>query len=345
MLKKFMDGLAFGAGFGGSVWALVREEDSGAFLERPESYFNTVRLGILMYGLYPTRFSSPSVPVKPIARLVTRILGLRELPAGSSISYGRTFHTERRTLVATLPIGFADGYPKALSNTGDVLVRGRRARVLGQVCMDATMVDVTLPGSLDNLWPVMGPVVDADFGPEIEAYLATRGPEAPKTVADLVAGAEAPAIADSPTPLNPARIQGFRDAIASGGYASEGRRKSIEELMPDVRNKLLALLEDGGLDGLVFPTMPCPASPRHDAEDARYACEIDDPYRPCYMASTSGFPEITVPAGFTAADEMPAGLSFLGRPFSETELVRMALDFEQAAGARQVPAHTPVLGP
>lgn len=117
--------------------------NSGAFLEWPESYFSTVRLGILMYGLYPTRFSAPSVPVEPIAQLKTRILSLRDLPAGSSISYGRTFRTERPTRVATLPIGFADGYPKALSNTGDVLVRGLRARVLGQVCMDAMMVDVT----------------------------------------------------------------------------------------------------------------------------------------------------------------------------------------------------------
>ncbi len=117
--------------------------NSGAFLEWPESYFNTVRLGILMYGLYPSRFSEPTVPVHPIARWKTRILSLRELPAGASISYGRTFRTERPTIVATLPIGFADGYPKALSNTGDVLVRGQRARVLGQVCMDAVMVDVT----------------------------------------------------------------------------------------------------------------------------------------------------------------------------------------------------------
>lgn len=117
--------------------------NSGAFLDLPESYFSTVRLGILMYGLYPTRFSTPSVPVTPIARLKTEILQLKEVPPGTSISYGRTFRTDRTTRVATLPIGFADGYPKALSNTGDVLVREKRARVLGQVCMDAMMVDVT----------------------------------------------------------------------------------------------------------------------------------------------------------------------------------------------------------
>lgn len=117
--------------------------NSGAYLDLPESYFSTVRLGILMYGLYPTEFSTPAIPTRPIATLKTRVLGLRTLPAGASVSYGRTFRTERPTRLATLPIGFADGYPKALSNVGDVLVRGQRARVRGQVCMDAMMVDVT----------------------------------------------------------------------------------------------------------------------------------------------------------------------------------------------------------
>jgi amidase len=208
----------------------------------------------------------------------------------------------------------------------------------------AELVPVELPAPLDNLWPVMGPVVDADFGPEIEAYLAGRDSGTPKTVADLIARAEDPAVTGSATPLNPARIQGFRDAADAGGYASEERRKSLEERVPDVRRKLKALLDDQELDALVFPPRPCPASPRHDAEDASYACDIDDPYRPCYMASTSGFPEITVPAGFTASDAMPVGLSFLGRPFSETRLVGLGLDFERAAGARRVPAHTPERG-
>jgi amidase len=206
----------------------------------------------------------------------------------------------------------------------------------------AELVDIELPEPLDNLWPVMGPVVDADFSVEIEAYLATLPEGAPRTVEELIAAAEAPAIAESATPLNPARIEGFRDAAASGGYDSEARRRSVEELMPEVRAKLVALLDDAALDALVFPTMPCPASPRHDAEDSRYTCDIDDPYRPCYMASTSGFPEITVPAGFTS-HVLPVGLSFFGRPFSEQRLIGLAFDFEQATAARRPPVHTPPL--
>jgi len=142
--------------------------NSGAYLDLPESYFSTVRLGILMYGLYPTRFSSRSVAVTPIAQMKTRILHLKEVPAGTSISYGRTYRTDRRTLVATLPVGFADGYPKALSNTGDVLVRGQRARVLGQVCMDAMMVDVT-------------DIPDAATGDEVVIFGRQKDTEIPVT--------------------------------------------------------------------------------------------------------------------------------------------------------------------
>jgi amidase len=207
----------------------------------------------------------------------------------------------------------------------------------------ATLVEVELPAPLDNLWSIMGPVVDGDFGPQIADYLADLPKGAPRTVADLIARAEAPRIAGSATPLNPARIQGFRDAEASGGYESAARKRSLEELMPAARLRLLALLDDERLDALVFLTVPCPASVCHDTKDPSYVCDIDDCYRPCYLANTTGHPEITVPAGFTATDNMPVGLSFLGRPFSEERLIGLAFDFEQAAQVYRIPVHTPSL--
>jgi amidase len=206
----------------------------------------------------------------------------------------------------------------------------------------AELVEVELTEPLDSLWPVMGPVVDADFGPQIEAYLATLPDGTPRTVGDLIERAESPTIANSETPLNPARIQGFSDAAASGGYDSEARRSSLEELVPAVRAQLLAIFDGNGIDALVFPTMACPASNRHDAEDPTYVCDIDDPYRPCYMASSSGFPEITVPAGFTT-HTLPVGISFFGRPFTEQRLIGLAFDFEQATMARSAPTTAPSL--
>jgi len=206
----------------------------------------------------------------------------------------------------------------------------------------AELVDVALPEPMDNLWPVMGPVVDADFGPQIEAYLSGLPSGAPRTLADLIARAEDPAIADSATPLNPARLQGFRDAAASGGYKSKGRLHSLEELIPGIRKQVLNIMNEKNLDALVFPTMACPASPCHDRTDGTYICKSDDPYTPCYLASTTGFPEISVPAGVTS-NVMPAGISFLGRPFSEERLIGLGYDFEQLSNARRVPVNTPSL--
>jgi amidase len=206
----------------------------------------------------------------------------------------------------------------------------------------ARLVEIELPEPLDNLWSVMGPVVDAEFKAQIEAYLATLPGDAPRTVGDLIELAESSAIADSSTPLNPARIQGFRDAEESGGYESDARAKSVENSIPKVRQMVLGILDGEELDALVFPTMACPASPRHDVEDPTYICEIDDPYRPCYLASTTGFPEITVPGGFTG-DGLPVGISLLGRPFAEQRIVGLAYAFEQRTLARGVPRHTPSL--
>ncbi|HUE38332.1 MAG TPA: alanine racemase C-terminal domain-containing protein, partial [Candidatus Binatia bacterium] len=88
-----------------------------------------------------------TLELRPTMRLRTRVLQLRRLPEGSGVGYDQTFVTERESLIATLPIGYADGYARALSNRGEVLVRGRRARVVGRVSMDLTMIDVTeVPG-------------------------------------------------------------------------------------------------------------------------------------------------------------------------------------------------------
>jgi len=83
------------------------------------------------------------VALKPVLSWKTRILQLKKIPKGSSISYGQTFVTRRESLIATLPVGYADGYPRLLSNRGAVLVRGKRAPIVGRVCMDLTMIDVT----------------------------------------------------------------------------------------------------------------------------------------------------------------------------------------------------------
>lgn len=104
--------------------------------------YEAVRPGIMLYGCRPGPEAS-GVALQPVLALTTKISLLKRVPADTPISYGRTFVTRRESLIAVLPIGYADGYPRALSNRGVVLVRGRRAPVVGRVCMDLTMIDAT----------------------------------------------------------------------------------------------------------------------------------------------------------------------------------------------------------
>ncbi len=120
--------------------------NSAATLTRPDTHFTLVRPGIVLYGVPPAGMTAPS-GLRPAMRLVTHIAQLKNVPSEFPVSYGQTFVTRRPSLIATLPIGYADGYSRALSNRAFVLVHGQRAPIVGAVCMDLTMVDVTdVPG-------------------------------------------------------------------------------------------------------------------------------------------------------------------------------------------------------
>jgi alanine racemase len=117
--------------------------NSAAVITLPAAHYNMVRPGLMLYGVYPSPQPARQISLKPALSWKTRILQLKKVPAGSSISYGQTFVTKRDSVIATLPVGYADGYSRLLSNRGEVLVHERRAPVVGRVCMDLTMVDVT----------------------------------------------------------------------------------------------------------------------------------------------------------------------------------------------------------
>jgi alanine racemase len=96
-----------------------------------------------MYGLHPSAEVAPAVSLKPALALKSHVARVRTLPAGASISYGRTYITSRPTPVALVPVGYGDGYHRVLSNQGHVLIRGQRAPIVGRICMDQFVVDVT----------------------------------------------------------------------------------------------------------------------------------------------------------------------------------------------------------
>lgn len=121
--------------------------NSAAALELPEMHLDAVRVGIALYGLRPNADVAPPVELRPALSLHSHVARVRTLPAGESISYGRTYITERPTTVALVPVGYGDGYPRLLSNRAHVLIGGQRAPIVGRVCMDQFVVDVShIPG-------------------------------------------------------------------------------------------------------------------------------------------------------------------------------------------------------
>ena len=127
----------------GIIVPLAHAANSGATIRFPHSHFSLVRPGIALYGYHTLPDGVPSLDLRPILSLRTKILQVRTLKPGDSVSYNRTFVAKRPSTIAVLPVGYADGYNRRLSNRGVVLIQGRRAPIVGLVCMDMTMVDVT----------------------------------------------------------------------------------------------------------------------------------------------------------------------------------------------------------
>ena len=117
--------------------------NSAAILQFPESHFDLVRPGLILYGLLPFENALNKMNLKPVMSIKTRIIFLKKVPKGTPISYGKIYVTNRTTRIATLPIGYADGYSHLLSNKAQVLIRGKHMPIIGKICMDMCMVDVT----------------------------------------------------------------------------------------------------------------------------------------------------------------------------------------------------------
>ncbi|WP_346915238.1 alanine racemase [Clostridium sp.] len=118
--------------------------NSGAIIDMPETYLNGVRPGIILYGYYPSNeVSKDNLSIKPALTLKAKISHVKELDKDMYISYGKTFKTNKKTIVATLPIGYGDGYPRALGENAKIIVNGKFAKIIGRICMDQCMIDVT----------------------------------------------------------------------------------------------------------------------------------------------------------------------------------------------------------
>ncbi len=140
----------------GYLWMKKRLEENGVtfqyyhccnsagIIDVKEANLDLVRAGISTYGLYPSEeVEKENVPLKPALELVSHVAHVKWVDEGTPVSYGGTYITKRRTRIATIPVGYGDGYPRSLSNKGYVLIHGKEAPILGRVCMDQFMVNVT----------------------------------------------------------------------------------------------------------------------------------------------------------------------------------------------------------
>jgi len=146
---------------------VLHAANSGAIARMPHAWLDMVRPGLVSYGISPSPETTP-LDLRPCLSLRGRITQVREFPLGQHVSYGGLFTTERPSVLGTLPIGYADGYRRALSNRGEALVRGRRAPIRGRVCMDQIVLDLTdIPGAAAG---DVATLIGADGADQITAW-------------------------------------------------------------------------------------------------------------------------------------------------------------------------------
>jgi len=174
----------------GMEFSVKHAANSAAVIDMPETHLDMVRTGISIYGLYTSdNVDKSRINLKPAMELKARIIHLKKVPAGFKISYGITYETQKATTIATVPIGYADGFNRLLSSRGHMLVCGRKAPIIGRVCMDMTMLDVgDIPEvSLEDEVVIFGKQGDASITvDEIASSINTINYEIVSAIADRV---------------------------------------------------------------------------------------------------------------------------------------------------------------
>lgn len=124
-------------------FGIVHCSNSGATLDYPETYCNMVRAGIILYGLQPSPVCGADAGLKPVMSMKTVVAHIKTIEKGATVSYGRTFTADKEMKVATVPVGYADGFIRAYAKEGYMVIGGKKAPIIGRICMDQTMLDIT----------------------------------------------------------------------------------------------------------------------------------------------------------------------------------------------------------
>ncbi len=210
--------------------------------------------------------------------------------------------------------------------------------LFSRACVDlvdagAQAVPVALPADARHLYErVLGDIARSEWAVQLDRYLARMPSPCPRDTAALLARIDSPSGEGSRRSPNPLTIAALRHAVETRDEPPRSGLSSARAFGA----ALAGLMQSNGCAALVFPTLACPASPRFDLDDPSYYCRVSNPLAAMHMASAAGFPEISVPMGWTEAG-VPAGLSLLGRPGDERLLLGIARDYEAATRHRRAP--------
>lgn len=191
----------------------------------------------------------------------------------------------------------------------------------------AQVVSIELPKAFETLWSdVLGPVGDSEFKPQFERYLATLNPGQPRTLAQFLDLARQNQAQNAAHGMNPARLAGLETVANATSTDSPQYISILSRKIPQLRAQLMGIMKQNKVDSLFFATINCPASVVHGVSDDSYVCKSGDTYASSYIASATGFPEITVPAGIIEGN-LPVGVSFLGGYGEDAKVVGFGYAF------------------
>ncbi|NEO35714.1 MAG: amidase [Moorea sp. SIOASIH] len=298
-------------------------------------------------GIIPLTLSFDSAG--PMARTVTDAAIALGVMAGVDPNDYRTLESEGKTYKdytqflnkkalkgarIGVAIDFRGGNPEVDAATDAAIAKLRE--------LGATVESVDFSPKLENLWPFMEEVTEAEFEPQIDSYLKNLQLPFPDTLREMYSMSLSNPLVNSEQALNPGRVGGFGQSLKHPELADPEYLYILHFEFPRVRQEILSIMSAQNLDAIIWPTMTCPAGPLYNVEDPTYQCASNDPYIPGYLANVSGFPGISVAMGFTQQG-LPLGLTFFGKPYSEPTLLGFAYAYEQATQFRRPPTTTPAL--